>query len=435
MVPNGWVDGKVSDLLNGLESGVSVNGEDRELTVNEKAVLKVSSVSYGYFDPLAAKAIEGYELSRAKTNPKRGQIIISRSNTENFVGASAFIERDYPNLFLPDKLWQTIPKKNANMKWLSYILASAHARYTLSNLATGTSGSMKNITKGEFLSLKILIPATSEQKKIAQILSTWDKAITTTEQLLANSQQQKKALMQKLLTGKRRFNSNGSYYYSVRKGFAKSKLGSLPSDWKVELIKNHLWYQEGPGVRNHQFTEQGVKLFNGTNIQFNKIDLSNTTTHISEEECIGAYKHFLVDDGDLLIACSGISVDRFDEKIAFASSTHLPLCMNTSTMRFKPLSDGGIDITYFHYFMQSPVFKNQIRRQATGSAQLNFGPSHVGKCFVVIPSLEEQQKIAAVLSSADQEISILQQKLNALKQEKKALMQQLLTGKRRVKVQ
>lgn len=294
---------------------------------------------------------------------------------------------------------------------------------------------IKTIGLPYFKKLKIAVPPYPEQKKIAQILSTWDKAITTTEQLLANSQQQKKALMQQLLTGKKRFNSNGNYDFSVRDGFAKSKLGALPSDWKVELIKKHLWYQEGPGVRNHQFTEQGVKLFNGTNIQFNKIELSNTTTHISEEECLGAYKHFLVDDGDLLIACSGISVDRFDEKIAFASSAHLPLCMNTSTMRFKPLSDGGVDITYFHYFMQSQVFKNQIRRQATGSAQLNFGPSHVGKCFVVIPSLEEQQKIAAVLSTADQEISALQQKLDALKQEKKALMQQLLTGKRRVVIE
>lgn len=123
IVPEGWIEGRVSDLLNGLESGVSVNGEDRDLAVNEKAVLKVSAVSYGYFDPFAAKAIEGNELVRAKITPKKGQIIISRSNTEELVGASAFVEDDYPNLFLSDKLWQTIPKKNSDMKWLSYVLS------------------------------------------------------------------------------------------------------------------------------------------------------------------------------------------------------------------------------------------------------------------------------------------------------------------------
>ncbi|OOV88795.1 restriction endonuclease subunit S [Oceanospirillum linum] len=325
-----------------------------------------------------------------------------------------------------------INQDTADSQFIAYLLSSKAMNSKINRL--NDAGAKAGLNLSTIRAISFDAPPLSEQKKIAQILSTWDKAITTTEQLLANSQQQKKALMQQLLTGKKRFSLNGNYAYSVRDGFAKSKLGALPSDWKVELIKKHLWYQEGPGVRKHQFTEQGVKLFNGTNIQFNKIDLSNTKTRISEEECLGTYKHFLVDDGDLLIACSGISVDRFDEKIAFASTAHLPLCMNTSTMRFKPLSDGGVDITYFHYFMQSLVFKNQIRRQATGSAQLNFGPSHVGKCFVVIPSLEEQQKIAAVLSTADQEISVLQQKLEALKQEKKALMQQLLTGKRQVNI-
>lgn len=297
-----------------------------------------------------------------------------------------------------------------------------------------TATAVPHISPNDIKEFPVFLPPLPEQRKIAAILSTWDKAITTTEQLLANSQQQKKALMQQLLKGKKRFNSGVEYDFSVREGFTKGKLGALPNDWKVELINQHLWYQEGPGVRNYQFKTSGVKLFNGTNIQFNQIVLDNTTTFISEDECNGPYKHFLVDDGDLLIACSGISVDRFDEKIAFATHKHLPLCMNTSTMRFKPLSKGRVDIKFFQFFMQSWVFKNQIRRQATGSAQLNFGPSHIGKCYVLIPPLVEQQKIASVLTAADEEISALQQKIEALKQEKKALMQQLLTGKRRVKV-
>ncbi|MGD8590335.1 MAG: restriction endonuclease subunit S [Chromatiales bacterium] len=204
MVPEGWSDGCVSDVVKQLEAGVSVNGEDRVKCEGEKAVLKVSAVSYGNFDCNAHKVIRGSELDRARVNPKSGQIIISRSNTEMLVGASAYIESDYPDLYLPDKLWQTVPKKQANMKWLSYVLASTRSRYVLSRLATGTSGSMKNITKSELMSLKILIPEKGEQTKIAQILSTWDKAIETTEKLIENSKAQKKSLMQQLLTGKKR---------------------------------------------------------------------------------------------------------------------------------------------------------------------------------------------------------------------------------------
>ncbi len=233
MLPSGWKDSRIQDLIIGLESGVSVNGEDRKKAINEKAVLKVSAVSYGYFDPTACKVIIPGELVRAKTNPKAGEIIISRSNTASLVGASAYIDSNYENLYLADKLWQTISKPNTDMKWLSYILASDHPRYTLSKLATGTSGSMKNITKGELLTLKVPTPPFSEQSKIAQILSAWDKAVSTTESLIANSQQQKKSLMQQLLTGKKRFAGFEREY-----GFKQTKYGLIPNDWQYMKISD-----------------------------------------------------------------------------------------------------------------------------------------------------------------------------------------------------
>jgi type I restriction enzyme S subunit len=84
-------------------------------------------------------------------------------------------------------------------------------------------------------------------------------------------------------------------------------------------------------------------------------------SHLSEEEATGKYKHFLVDDGDLLIACSGIVVDNFHNKIAFAEKEHLPLCLNTSTMRFKALND-EVDLNYFKYYLQTVHFTAQLRK-------------------------------------------------------------------------
>ena len=123
--------------------------------------------------------------------------------------------------------------------------------------------------------------------------------------------------------------------------------------WREVLIPEVLYFQEGPGVRNTQFRETGVKLLNVGNINNGVINLTSTKTHLSEEEAYGKYSHFLVDDGDLLIACSGIIVENFHNKIAFASSEHLPLCLNTSTMRFKPLNKSNIDILFFKYYLQS----------------------------------------------------------------------------------
>ena len=114
-----------------------------------------------------------------------------------------YVDDDYPELFLPDKLWQTVPFESAPlvMRWLSYLLASSEMREMLSSMATGTSGSMKNITKGELLGLSIALPPVPEQQQTAKILSTTDRKLDHLTTQKSQTQQLKKGLMQKLLTG------------------------------------------------------------------------------------------------------------------------------------------------------------------------------------------------------------------------------------------
>ncbi len=175
----------------------------------------------------------------------------------------------------------------------------------------------------------------------------------------------------------------------------------LPENWKLVDLPDLVFFQEGPGVRKHQFTENGVKLINVKNIVDNKLVIENTETHISEEEAKGRYSHFLVDEGDLIIASSGIKVDYFHKKIAFVEKKHIPLCMNTSTIRFKSLNSTILDISYFKHFMKTPFFAKQVQFHITGSAQLNFGPSHLKKMKVVLPPIETQKKIVEILENAE----------------------------------
>lgn len=174
-----------------------------------------------------------------------------------------------------------------------------------------------------------------------------------------------------------------------------------PPNWEKRKISELLFFQEGPGVRRTQFKKEGVKLLNVGNINNNELDLNSTSLYVSEEEAYGKYKHFLVDEGDLLIACSGIAVDNFTNKIAFASKRDLPLCMNTSTMRFKVIDINTIDIRFFYHFLKTDLFKEQLRKLITGSAQLNFGPSHITRIQIPLPSLPEQKRIAEILDKAD----------------------------------
>src|SRR5690554_4658578 len=166
-------------------------------------------------------------------------------------------------------------------------------------------------------------------------------------------------------------------------------------------IPKLLFFQEGPGVRNYQYTTEGVKLLNVANLVNGNLDLSTSERYISEEEAYGKYKHFLCDEGDLIIASSGIKVDYFDKKMGFVKPEHLPLCMNTSTIRFKSLDREVLDINYFMYFLKSQAFKKQLARQITGSAQLNFGPSHLSKMSFSLIDMEDQINIVKQLGKIE----------------------------------
>ena len=181
------------------------------------------------------------------------------------------------------------------------------------------------------------------------------------------------------------------------------------------------FFQEGPGVRKHQYCTKGVKLINVSNLVNGEIDLSNSNRYISQEEAYGRYKHFLIDEGDLIIASSGIKVEYLDKKIEFIKKENLPLCMNTSTIRFKVKNKNELDILYLSYFLKSKNFKNQISKLITGSAQLNFGGSHLKKINLFLPELNVQKKVSTLLLLIDNTIKDMQRKLSILEQLTKSL--------------
>lgn len=297
-------------------------------------------------------------------------------------------------------------------EFLLFVLMSDLIQNVIQNEITTNAQPKLALTR--IKKFRIPFPPLKEQEKIAQILTTWDEAITKQTELLEAKELQKKAIMQKLLSGEVRFS-----------GFS--------DEWEEARLDKLVFFQEGPGVRNTQYRKSGVKLLNVGNLNNNTLNLSSTETYISEEEAYGAYKHFLIDEGDLLISCSGINSESFKKKIAFAKKEDLPLCMNTSTMRFKNLKNKLL-LEYLYFFFQTLFFEKQVFGVLTGSAQFNFGPTHIKWFKIKLPSLPEQQKIAEVLSLADDEINLLKNELQELKQQKKALMQKLLTGQVRVKV-
>ena len=250
---------------------------------------------------------------------------------------------------------------------------------------------IKTIGLPYFKKLKIALPPYKEQEKIAQILSTWDQAISATEKLLENSQQQKKALMQQLLTGKKRlFNENG---IKCTEEWQRIELGLLldykqPTPYLVESTAYNDSYEIPVLTAGKTF------ILGYTN------------------ECSGIYQDQL-------------PVIIFDDFTTDSKFVNFPFKAKSSAMKILTAKK-GVSIKFVFEAMQMLQF-------SIGGHQRHW-ISIFSNLVISIPNLKEQEKIAEVLSLADKEIDTLQEKLDCLKQEKKALMQQLLTGKKRVKV-
>ena len=165
----------MEDLLSNIVSGTNAGGNQRPLEEGEYAVLKISAVTKGVFDPEEYKVVD--DVSSIKMiHPRKGDLLFSRANTAEMVGATAIVDDDYERLFLPDKLWRVDPKPDVDTVFLKALLSSQSLRSEMSKVATGTSGSMKNISMAKFRKLPAFVPPIELQQEFADFVSQIDKS-------------------------------------------------------------------------------------------------------------------------------------------------------------------------------------------------------------------------------------------------------------------
>lgn len=207
-IPKYWNIGKLKYYWISVESGVSVNAADRPIdNPAQYGVLKTSSVSKFIFNPHEHKQVNNDEYSRVTCPVTADCIIVSRMNTPDLVGACGYVEKTYPNLFLPDRLWQISFKNDVSAKFIWYYLNNKMVRSYISSLSTGTSSTMQNISQGQFGNISVCLPDSNEQKEIADYLDAKcaeiDKLIAKKEQLVKELESYKKSLIYEVVTGKR----------------------------------------------------------------------------------------------------------------------------------------------------------------------------------------------------------------------------------------
>ena len=266
------------------------------------------------------------------------------------------------------------------------------------------------LNKATLEKLPMLVPPLPEQQKIANILSTWDKAISTTERLIENSTQQKKSLMQQLLTGKKRLlDDEGKRFEGEWEEVSVGSLGKIYSGGTPSTSNTEYWDGDINWITPTDITKQDSRYINSSLRKITLEGLENSSAK-------------LVPAGSLLI-CTRATIG------AMAITSH-EMCTNQGFKNIVPNSKTNIEFVYYLLTYN----KHRMINKASGSTFLELSKTSFESMKFKVPTLPEQQKIATVLTNADKEIELLDQQLADLQQEKKALMQVLLTGKRRVVV-
>lgn len=404
-----WEIHKLGDLIASMESGISVNSEDYPAPDNGVyGVLKTSCISSGSFTPKENKQVVPDDISRVKLNPTRDSIIVSRMNTPQLVGESGYVYDDFPNLFLPDRLWLIKTQKDVNAKWLSLVLISSKVKVALTNIATGTSGSMKNIAQPNFLKITTLKPSLPEQQKIASFLTAVDDKIQQLNKKKALLEQYKKGVMQQLFSQTLRF---------------KDDEGNEYPDWEEKMLGEIGDFQTSSIDKLSKENEKEVYLVNYMNVYRHENINSGTVKSFqivtAKDAQIASCN---LKKGDILFTPSsetpediGHSVVIFEDLVNAVFSYHL--------MRFRPIVK--IDILYSHYFCNIPNVLKQLSKLATGSTRFTISVKSFSSIKVNLPCLEEQTKIANFLSAIDEKITGVDQQIEYTKQFKKGLLQQM----------
>jgi type I restriction enzyme S subunit len=168
--PTGWPVRALGEVFE-LEAGWSANGEMRSRNDDEYGVLKVSAVTSGVFRPEEHKAVEERAVDRELVTPRAGDLLFSRANTRELVAATCLVERDEPRLFLPDKLWRIVPHDGvATTPYLRFLLGHDRIRSELTKTATGTSGSMLNISMDKLRGLRGPLPPFRLQQRFSSLV-------------------------------------------------------------------------------------------------------------------------------------------------------------------------------------------------------------------------------------------------------------------------
>jgi type I restriction enzyme, S subunit len=305
-------------------------------------------------------------------------------------------------------------KEKVNNKFLYQVLKSQQG--SLMKLRVGSG--LPNIQRRGLEEYKVIVPPLPEQQKIAKILLSVDEEMQKTDEIIVSTEKLKKGLMQQLFT-------RGIGHSK----FKETKIGQIPEEWDVVRgtdISVLITKGSSPKWQGFEYQDDGMIFVTSENVRDGYLDLS--VTKFLPLEFYNKLKNSQLKKGDILINIVGASIARsclYDGSFEYANINQA-VCL----LRVK----SSVCQQYILQYLQSVEVINRLLGSQGGSARANLSLSDIRNFYFALPKYEEQKEIAEILFTVDEKISVnkkLKEKLILLK---KGLMQDLLSGAKRVKI-
>ena len=412
MVPNDWEVKKLEDVVSKrrkITYGIVVPGPYEP---NGNLMIRAKDYSFGW-QPIESiyRVSDKMHQSYKRSQVRKGDVLLTIVGS---IGNTAIVPEGLEGANITQQTARlSFDEHDANFFYS--IMSSEIGKKEIYRYAK--SGVQPSLNLADIAKFKIPVPPFPEQQKIAKILSTWDKAISTTECLIENSTQQKKALMQQLLTGKKRLLDNEGKRFE--------------GEWSDNHLHEVAKIIVSPVNKKTVEGEIPVELCNYTDVYYN-IRITNSLEFMKATAKQSEIDRYTLQVGDVIITKDSetpgdIAIPALvsEDLGGVVCGYHLAIIRPN-----KKLLEGA----FLNYLLSMPETRYYFFTLANGATRFGLSIGSINNAHFSLPPLKEQQKIATVLTNADKEIELLEQQLANLQQEKKALMQVLLTGKKRVVV-
>lgn len=403
-LPPGWSHATIGDLLLRIEAGKSFRCEPRPASLAEWGIIKVSAMTWGAFREGENKAVPAGVDFNPDYEIKSGDILVSRANTEEYVGAPVLVDRCRSHLLLSDKSLRLVPSNHLNSRWLYYLISSSDIRREISRRATGTKDSMRNISQEALASIGVKVPPLAEQNRIVAALDDHLSRLEVGVATLQSTDLRLRQWFSAFLASSTRASGNEQ---------------SLPGGWRTLRIRDmaHVGSGATPLRSRGDYYEDGTVPWITSSLLNNPF-IDKSEQYVTEKAVAEtAVKLWPV--GTLLVAMYGEGKTRGHcSELKISATTNQACAAIVVFEEFKERQP------WIKLVLESSY--EETRNLASGGVQPNLSLGLIKDLRIPMPPYNEQERILAEVERIRYASEILQRELKNAERKAKVLRRSLL---------